>query len=177
MIKCSYRPALRIVCTDHLNSVVGKPKSMCSSHNPQLYRFHFANSTQQEFIDLHVDTLRVVANCLSDSETSQMIHESGGLARLMEFVLITEVPDIRNNAVTCLAKAALNGAQEGEKAVGQWGRHFPIFRAPIWTSPIANVYTSPPPSRLQPTTGNTSTSTTWRRSSWTCWQPKEKTCA
>ncbi|XP_075906597.1 armadillo repeat-containing protein 3 isoform X2 [Nelusetta ayraudi] len=61
-----------------------------------------------EFIDLHVDTLRVVANCLSDSETSQMIHESGGLARLMEFVLITEVPDIRNNAVTCLAKAALN---------------------------------------------------------------------
>lgn len=40
-----------------------------------------------------------------------MIHESGGLARLMEFVLITEVADVRNSAVTCLAKAALNCKQ------------------------------------------------------------------
>lgn len=62
----------------------------------------------------------MVANCLSDSETSQMIHESGGLARLMEFVLITEVPDIRNNAVTCLAKAALNRKQRRR----QWADMF-----------------------------------------------------
>lgn len=104
---------------------VAPPKlrcSLCSSGKAAILPFSFCNFLPKEFIDLHVDTLRVVANCLSDSETSQMIHESGGLARLMEFVLITEVPDIRNNAVTCLAKAALNRKQRRR----QWGGHVPI---------------------------------------------------
>lgn len=76
-----------------------------SYHSPRKVHFVFF-IFPQDFSDLHVDTLRVVANCLGDSETSQMIHESGGLARLMEFVLITEVAEIRDNAVMCIAKAA-----------------------------------------------------------------------
>lgn len=77
-------------------------QGLCSPHHLHFVIFIFP----QDFSDLHVDTLRVVANCLGDSETSQMIHESGGLARLMEFVLITEVAEIRDNAVMCIAKAA-----------------------------------------------------------------------
>ncbi|XP_044032814.1 armadillo repeat-containing protein 3 isoform X2 [Siniperca chuatsi] len=60
----------------------------------------------QDFSDLHAEALQVVANCLSDSETFQLIHKAGGLTRLMEFVLTPNMPEIQSNAVKCIAKVA-----------------------------------------------------------------------
>lgn len=67
------------------------------------------NSTlysSQDFSDLHVEALQVVANCLSDSESLQLIHKSGGLMRLMEFLLAPSMPEIQYNAVKCICSAA-----------------------------------------------------------------------
>ncbi|XP_068565875.1 armadillo repeat-containing protein 3 isoform X2 [Cebidichthys violaceus] len=59
-----------------------------------------------EFRDLHAVALRVVANCMSDSESLQLIHKGGGLTRLMEFVLTPNMPEIQSNAVKCIARVA-----------------------------------------------------------------------
>ncbi|XP_047205192.1 armadillo repeat-containing protein 3 isoform X2 [Girardinichthys multiradiatus] len=56
--------------------------------------------------DLHAEALHVVANCLSDSETLQLIHNNGGLARLMDFVLTPQTPGIQSTAVKCLTRVA-----------------------------------------------------------------------
>lgn len=61
---------------------------------------------QQDFSDLHAGTLQVVANCLSDSESLQLIHKDGGLKRLMEFVLTPNTPAIQSNAVNCITRVA-----------------------------------------------------------------------
>uniref|UniRef100_A0A4W6FP15 Armadillo repeat containing 3 n=1 Tax=Lates calcarifer TaxID=8187 RepID=A0A4W6FP15_LATCA len=58
--------------------------------------------------DLHADALHVVANCLSDSESVQLIHKGGGLTRLMDFLLTPNVPEIQANAVKCIARVAQN---------------------------------------------------------------------
>uniref|UniRef100_A0A8P4GAU8 Armadillo repeat containing 3 n=1 Tax=Dicentrarchus labrax TaxID=13489 RepID=A0A8P4GAU8_DICLA len=56
--------------------------------------------------DLNAEALQVVANCLSDSESFQLIHKGGGLTRLMEFILTPNVSEIQSNAVKCIAKVA-----------------------------------------------------------------------
>ncbi|KAM6900539.1 armadillo repeat-containing protein 3 [Xenentodon cancila] len=58
------------------------------------------------FRDLHVETLKVVANCLSDGETVQLIHNAGGLTKLMEFLLVPNMPEIQSTAVKCLSRVA-----------------------------------------------------------------------
>ncbi|XP_037549782.1 armadillo repeat-containing protein 3 [Nematolebias whitei] len=60
----------------------------------------------KEFSDLHGEALQVVANCLSDREAVQQIHEDGGLARLMDFVLIPNNPEIQSTAIKCLTRVA-----------------------------------------------------------------------
>lgn len=60
----------------------------------------------QDFSDLHAEALEVVANCVSDSESLQLIHKDGGLTRLMEFVLTPNMPEIQSSAVKCIARVA-----------------------------------------------------------------------
>uniref|UniRef100_A0A8C4H1Q0 Armadillo repeat containing 3 n=1 Tax=Dicentrarchus labrax TaxID=13489 RepID=A0A8C4H1Q0_DICLA len=60
----------------------------------------------QDLSDLNAEALQVVANCLSDSESFQLIHKGGGLTRLMEFILTPNVSEIQSNAVKCIAKVA-----------------------------------------------------------------------
>lgn len=60
----------------------------------------------QEFSDLHGEALQVVANCMNDREAVQKIHEDGGLARLMDFVLIPNNPEIQSTAIKCLTRVA-----------------------------------------------------------------------
>uniref|UniRef100_A0A3B5A5T2 Armadillo repeat containing 3 n=1 Tax=Stegastes partitus TaxID=144197 RepID=A0A3B5A5T2_9TELE len=60
----------------------------------------------QDFRDLHADALQVVANCLSDSESVQLIHNGGGLTRLMEIVLTPNMPEIQSNTVKCITRVA-----------------------------------------------------------------------
>ncbi|XP_061593151.1 armadillo repeat-containing protein 3-like [Cololabis saira] len=60
------------------------------------------------FRDLHVGTLKVVANCLSDSESVQLIQKAGGLTKLMEFLLAPNMPEIQSAAVKCLSRVAQN---------------------------------------------------------------------
>ncbi|KAM9712497.1 armadillo repeat-containing protein 3 [Menidia menidia] len=61
-----------------------------------------------DFSDLHADALEVLANCLSDSDTVRLIHQSGGLMRLIEFVLTPNMPHIQCTTVKCLARMAMN---------------------------------------------------------------------
>uniref|UniRef100_A0A3Q4G6S8 Armadillo repeat containing 3 n=1 Tax=Neolamprologus brichardi TaxID=32507 RepID=A0A3Q4G6S8_NEOBR len=58
------------------------------------------------FSDLHAEALHVLANCLSDSESVQLIHKSGGLTKLMEFVLTPSVPEIRSGVIKCITRVA-----------------------------------------------------------------------
>lgn len=62
----------------------------------------------QEFSDLHIEALQVVANCLSDPEAVQQIHKGGGLERLMGFILTPNNPEIQSTAITCLSRVAQN---------------------------------------------------------------------
>ncbi|XP_072234177.1 armadillo repeat-containing protein 3 [Leuresthes tenuis] len=61
-----------------------------------------------DFSDLHAEALQVLANCMSDSDTVRLIHQSGGLTRLMEFVLTPNVPQIQCTTVKCLSRMAQN---------------------------------------------------------------------
>uniref|UniRef100_A0A8C6LRM6 Armadillo repeat containing 3 n=1 Tax=Nothobranchius furzeri TaxID=105023 RepID=A0A8C6LRM6_NOTFU len=56
--------------------------------------------------DLHAEALQVMANCLSDSETVQLIHSNGGLARLLEFILTPNTPEIKCITIKCLTRVA-----------------------------------------------------------------------
>uniref|UniRef100_A0A8D3CH00 Armadillo repeat containing 3 n=1 Tax=Scophthalmus maximus TaxID=52904 RepID=A0A8D3CH00_SCOMX len=58
------------------------------------------------FFDLHAEALDALANYLSDSESVQQIHESGGLTRLMDFFLTPNLPEIQSNVVKCITRVA-----------------------------------------------------------------------
>lgn len=60
----------------------------------------------QELSDLHVEALEVVANCLIDSESIQLLHSSAGLTRLMTFILTSTKSEIHLNAVKCITRVA-----------------------------------------------------------------------
>ncbi|XP_021242949.1 armadillo repeat-containing protein 3 isoform X6 [Numida meleagris] len=60
----------------------------------------------QEFSDLHAEALAVLANCLEDVHTMQLIQQTGGLKKLLSFVGVSAVPDIQKNAAKAIAKAA-----------------------------------------------------------------------
>lgn len=78
------------------------------------------NSTlysSQDFSDLHIEALQVVANCLSDSESLKVIHKSGGLMRLMEFLLTPNMPEIQYNAVKCICSAAQSREYRGRHQI------------------------------------------------------------
>ncbi|KAF0028201.1 hypothetical protein F2P81_019288 [Scophthalmus maximus] len=60
----------------------------------------------QAVSDLHAEALDALANYLSDSESVQQIHESGGLTRLMDFFLTPNLPEIQSNVVKCITRVA-----------------------------------------------------------------------
>ncbi|XP_044281233.1 armadillo repeat-containing protein 3 isoform X1 [Varanus komodoensis] len=60
----------------------------------------------KEFNDLHVEALGVVANCLEDVDTMQLIQETGGLRKLLTFAEVSTLTDFQKNAAKALAKAA-----------------------------------------------------------------------
>uniref|UniRef100_A0A8C6LNI9 Armadillo repeat containing 3 n=1 Tax=Nothobranchius furzeri TaxID=105023 RepID=A0A8C6LNI9_NOTFU len=63
-------------------------------------------NTVSKLTDLHAEALQVMANCLSDSETVQLIHSNGGLARLLEFILTPNTPEIKCITIKCLTRVA-----------------------------------------------------------------------
>ncbi|XP_075443680.1 armadillo repeat-containing protein 3 isoform X2 [Ascaphus truei] len=78
----------------------------------------------KEFNDLHVEALLVVANCLDDVETVQLLQQSGGLKRILTFAETSPLPDIQKNAAKAIAKSAHNDEnrkffheQEAEKTL------------------------------------------------------------
>ncbi|XP_061443062.1 armadillo repeat-containing protein 3 isoform X2 [Rhineura floridana] len=60
----------------------------------------------KEFNDLHVEALGVVANCLEDVDTMQLIQETGGLRKLLAFAEVSTLTDFQKNAAKAIAKAA-----------------------------------------------------------------------
>lgn len=66
----------------------------------------------QDFSDLHIEALQVVANCLNDSESFQLIHQGGGLTRLTEFIITPNITEIQSCAVKCIARVAQSGKQK-----------------------------------------------------------------
>uniref|UniRef100_A0A8C5TBM0 Armadillo repeat containing 3 n=1 Tax=Malurus cyaneus samueli TaxID=2593467 RepID=A0A8C5TBM0_9PASS len=59
-----------------------------------------------ELNDLHIETLAVLANCLEDVQTLQLIQTTGGLKKLLSFLKVSTVPDIQKNAAKAITKAA-----------------------------------------------------------------------
>ncbi|XP_060104356.1 armadillo repeat-containing protein 3 isoform X1 [Heteronotia binoei] len=60
----------------------------------------------KEFNDLHVEALGVVANCLEDVDTVQLIQETGGLRKLLAFTEVSTLTDFQKNAAKAIAKSA-----------------------------------------------------------------------
>ncbi|XP_060541035.1 armadillo repeat-containing protein 3 isoform X5 [Pantherophis guttatus] len=60
----------------------------------------------KEFNDLHVEALGVVANCLEDVDTMQLIQETGGLRKLLAFTEVSTLTEFQKNAAKAIAKAA-----------------------------------------------------------------------
>uniref|UniRef100_A0A3Q3W2W6 EDR1/CTR1/ARMC3-like peptidase-like domain-containing protein n=1 Tax=Mola mola TaxID=94237 RepID=A0A3Q3W2W6_MOLML len=59
-----------------------------------------------DFCDLHVEALQVVVNFLTDSESLHLIHQDGGLTRLMEFFLTPNISEVQCSAVECITRVA-----------------------------------------------------------------------
>ncbi|XP_073437911.1 armadillo repeat-containing protein 3 isoform X3 [Dendrobates tinctorius] len=78
----------------------------------------------QEFNDLHVEALLIVANCLEDGKTVQLLQQSGGLKKILTFAETSPLPDVQRNATKAIAKSANNAEnrkffheQEAEKTL------------------------------------------------------------
>lgn len=48
----------------------------------------------------------MVANCLEDVDTMQLIQQTGGLKKLLSFAETSTIPDIQKNAAKAISKAA-----------------------------------------------------------------------
>ncbi|XP_074754073.1 armadillo repeat-containing protein 3 [Athene noctua] len=70
-----------------------------------------------EFSDLHVEALAVLANCLEDVHTLQLIRQTGGLKKLLTFVGVSTVPSIQKNAAKAITRAAYDS--ENRKILNQ----------------------------------------------------------
>ncbi|KAM8967726.1 armadillo repeat-containing protein 3 isoform 2-T2 [Pelodytes ibericus] len=62
----------------------------------------------KELNDLHVEALLVIANCLEDPETMQVLQHSGGLQKILTFAETSPLPDVQKNAAKAIAKSAHN---------------------------------------------------------------------
>uniref|UniRef100_A0A8B9JL06 EDR1/CTR1/ARMC3-like peptidase-like domain-containing protein n=1 Tax=Astyanax mexicanus TaxID=7994 RepID=A0A8B9JL06_ASTMX len=60
--------------------------------------------TTKEFSDLHADALRVIFNCLEDTESVKLIQGNGGLEKLLQFVITPTTPEVQTNAVKAIAR-------------------------------------------------------------------------
>lgn len=60
----------------------------------------------QDFHDLHAEALQTLSNCLSDSQTVKLVHQSRGLTRLLQFLQTPNAPEVQSAAVDCLTKVA-----------------------------------------------------------------------
>uniref|UniRef100_A0ACB8FV42 Uncharacterized protein n=1 Tax=Sphaerodactylus townsendi TaxID=933632 RepID=A0ACB8FV42_9SAUR len=60
----------------------------------------------KDFNDLHVEALGVVANCLEDPDTVQLIQETGCLRKLLSFTEVSTLTDFQKNAAKAIAKSA-----------------------------------------------------------------------
>ncbi|CAF97965.1 unnamed protein product [Tetraodon nigroviridis] len=61
-----------------------------------------------DFSDLHIETLKVLSNCLRDSESVEEIHRNEGLEKLLEFILTSTQPEIHFSAIKCITRVAEN---------------------------------------------------------------------
>ncbi len=68
-------------------------------------------SSLQEFSDLHEGALRVISNCLEDSESMQLIQTMGGLEQLLQFVGTSTLPEAQANAVKAIARMAQSSTE------------------------------------------------------------------
>ncbi|XP_072269570.1 armadillo repeat-containing protein 3 [Pyxicephalus adspersus] len=78
----------------------------------------------KELNDLHVEALLIVANCLEDADTVQLLQQSGGLKKILTFAESSPLADIQRNAAKAIAKSAHNAEnrkffheQEAEKTL------------------------------------------------------------
>ncbi|XP_061877181.1 armadillo repeat-containing protein 3 [Entelurus aequoreus] len=69
----------------------------------------------KDLIDLHAETLHVIANCIGDMESFRVIQNSGGLATLMELAQTPKLSEskginneIQATAVNCFTRATQN---------------------------------------------------------------------
>lgn len=69
-------------------------------------------SSLQEFSDLHEGALRVISNCLEDSESMQLIQTMGGLEQLLQFVGTSTLPEAQANAVKAIARMAQSSTEK-----------------------------------------------------------------
>ncbi|XP_040288957.1 armadillo repeat-containing protein 3 [Bufo bufo] len=78
----------------------------------------------KELNDLHVEVLLIIANCLEDVDTVQLLQQSGGLKKILTFAETSPLPDVQRNAAKAIAKSANNAEnrkffheQEAEKTL------------------------------------------------------------
>uniref|UniRef100_A0AAR2KFX2 Armadillo repeat containing 3 n=1 Tax=Pygocentrus nattereri TaxID=42514 RepID=A0AAR2KFX2_PYGNA len=64
--------------------------------------------TTKEFSDLHVDALRVISNCLEDTESTKLIQGTGVLEKLLQFIITPTSPEVQTNAVKAISRVAQN---------------------------------------------------------------------
>ncbi|XP_056375256.1 armadillo repeat-containing protein 3 isoform X2 [Hyla sarda] len=78
----------------------------------------------KELNDLHVEALLIIANCLEDADTVQLLQQSGGLKKILTFAETSPLPDVQRNAAKAIAMSAHNAEnrkffheQEAEKTL------------------------------------------------------------
>lgn len=88
-------------------------------------------SSLQEFSELHEGALRVICNCLEDSEAMQLIQTMGGLEQILQFVGTSTLPEAQANAAKAIARMAQSSTEKKKHHI------FTLF----WQMTVCPLYT------------------------------------
>ncbi|XP_075067327.1 armadillo repeat-containing protein 3 [Mixophyes fleayi] len=101
-------PAIQLLSLKALSSVSCEAECRLALKENQALDHLLKILEAKELNDLHVEALSIIANCLEDVDTVQLLLQSGGLKKILTFAETSPLPDIQRNAAKAIAKSAHN---------------------------------------------------------------------
>uniref|UniRef100_A0AAR2LBN5 ARMC5-like ARM-repeats domain-containing protein n=1 Tax=Pygocentrus nattereri TaxID=42514 RepID=A0AAR2LBN5_PYGNA len=104
----SYFPIIQQLSLQTLESITKDAETRTAFRVEQGFNRLLELLTTKEFSDLHVDALRVISNCLEDTESTKLIQGTGVLEKLLQFIITPTSPEVQTNAVKAISRVAQN---------------------------------------------------------------------
>ncbi|KAM4028842.1 armadillo repeat-containing protein 3 isoform 2-T2 [Anomaloglossus baeobatrachus] len=107
LLKSDY-PVIQLLSLKALGSISSEAECRLALKENQALDHLLKILEVKELNDLHVEALLIIANCLEDVETIQLLQQSGGLKKILTFAETSPLPDVQRNAARAIAKSANN---------------------------------------------------------------------